>query len=164
MVTRLEDKLALPCVNSVAHACLLVCSVLGRFNGRTLNKLMCLHFWKDFLSEERWRFPEIDPRQIQTSLGNPVSDYGESARAEWMWRRRPRAFLGEGASSYLLIITVGLLLLLVPAIGVFLDAFWLLICFHLIALDVVQNLRWRRDYEKSLYRMIRAMQSRQWTD
>jgi hypothetical protein len=102
---------------------------------------MWSHFWKDFLSEDRWRFPEIAPRQMQTSLGNPVVDYGESARAEWMWRRRPRALLGESAFSYILIITVGLLLLVVPAIGICLDALWLLTCFHLIALDVVRNLR-----------------------
>lgn len=28
-------------------------------------------FWKDFISEDQWRFPEIAPRQIERSLGNP---------------------------------------------------------------------------------------------
>ena len=67
--------------------------------------------------------------------------------------------MGEGAFGYVLIITISVLLLLVPHIGIFLDAIWLLSCFLLIALDVVRNMRWRRDYESSLRRMIRTMRS-----
>jgi hypothetical protein len=122
---------------------------------------MWSNFWKDFHSEHEWRFPEIAPLQIQRSLGNPVVDHWERVRAEWMWQRRPRTFLGEGAFGYVLIIVVGLLVLLIPVMGVFLDAFWLLSCFLLVALDVVRNVRWRRDYETSLCRMIRTIQSRE---
>jgi hypothetical protein len=87
---------------------------------------MWSNFWKDFLSEDQWRFPEVAPLQIQKSLGNPVTDHWERTRAEWMWQRRPRAFLGESAFGYCLIIVVSLLLLLIPAIGIFLYAAWLL--------------------------------------
>jgi hypothetical protein len=122
---------------------------------------MWSNFWKDFLSKDHWRFPEIAPWQVQKSFGHPVVDHWERVRAEWMWKRRPRAFLGEGAFGYVCIIAVTLLLLLVPTTGIFLDAVWLLSCFLLIALDVVRNVRWRRDYEASLCRLIRTMQSRE---
>jgi hypothetical protein len=45
---------------------------------------MWANFWTDFISEDRWRFPEIAPRQIQKSLGNPVVDHWEWVRAEWL--------------------------------------------------------------------------------
>jgi hypothetical protein len=118
-------------------------------------------FWKDFISEDQWRFPEIAPRQIERSLGNPVVDYWERVRAEWMWHRRPRPFLGAGVFGYALIVAVSVSLLLIPVVGIFLEAAWLPGCFLLVALDVVKNVRWRRDYEKSLCRMIRTMQSRE---
>lgn len=86
-------------------------------------------------------------------------DHWERVRAEWMWKRRPRAFLGENAFSYLLIIAVSVLVLLIPAIGVFIDAGWLLSCVLLVALVVVRNVRWRRDYETCLCRMLRTIQS-----
>lgn len=120
---------------------------------------MSSNFWNDFHSEHEWRFPEIAPWQIQRNLGNPMVGHWERVRAEWMWKRRPDPVIGEGAFGYILIITISVLLLLVPHIGIFLDALWLLSCFLLIAFDIVRNVRWRRDYESSLCRMIRTMRS-----
>jgi hypothetical protein len=120
---------------------------------------MSSNLWNDFHSEHEWRFPEIAPWQIQRNLGNPMVDPWERVRVEWMWKRRPNPVMGEGAFGYILIITISLLLLTVPHIGIFLDALWLLSCLLLIAFDVVRNVRWRRDYESSLRRMIRTMRS-----
>ena len=122
---------------------------------------MWSNFWKDFESEDRWRFPDVAPWQVQKSFGHPAVDHWERVRAEWMWQRRPRAFLGEGAFGYVLIVAVSLLLLLIPPIGIFLDGVWLLSCLLLIALDVVRNVRWRRDYEASLCRLIRSIRRRE---
>ena len=120
---------------------------------------MSSNFWNDFQSEHEWRFPEVAPSQIQRALGNPVVDPWERVRADWMWKRRPDPIMGDGAFGYVLIIIISVLLLLVPHIGIFLDAIWLLSCLLLIAFDVVRNVRWRRDYESSLSRMIRTMRS-----
>jgi hypothetical protein len=114
---------------------------------------------KDLLSEDRWRFPEIPPYQIGRSLGNPMVDHWERVRAEWMWRRRPRACFDENAFSYLLIIAVTVLVLFIPVIAILIDAVWLHSCALLVALDVVRNVRWRRDYETCLCRMIRSIQN-----
>jgi hypothetical protein len=47
------------------------------------------------------------------------------------------------------------------AIGLLLEAAWLFACLMLIALDVVRNVRWRRDYEASLCRLIRSIRRRE---
>jgi len=118
-------------------------------------------FWTDFQSEHEWRSPEIPPCQIQRYLGYPPIDPSESLRAEWLWRRRPRELFGQGILGYVLLIAVSVLLLLVRPIGILLDAAWLFTCFMLIASDVVRNVRWRRDYEASLCRLIRSMRRRE---
>lgn len=114
-------------------------------------------FWLDFQSEHEWRFPEVPPWRIHRYLGNPAVDQSESLRTEWLWRRRPREILGSGAFGYILLIVISILPLLVWPIGIFIEAGWLFTCFMLIALDVVRNVRWRRDYEVSLCRLFRTM-------
>ena len=114
-------------------------------------------FWTDFQSEQDWRFPEVPPWQIYRYLGYPILDDSESLRAEWLWRRRPREILGRGVLGYTLLIVISILLLLIPLIGILIEAAWLFICSMLIASDVVRNVRWRRDYEVSLCRLIRTM-------
>ena len=81
-------------------------------------------------------------------------------RAEWMWRRRPKLVLGESVLGYCLVLTVGALLPLVHQIGLLLDLIWLFISSLLIASDTVRAMRWRRDYEASLWRLIRHTRRR----
>jgi hypothetical protein len=81
-------------------------------------------------------------------------------RAEWIWRRRPKLVLGEGFLGYCLVLTVSVFLPLVPQIGILLDVIWLLISSLLIASDTVRAVRWRRDYEASLQRLIRQPRRR----
>lgn len=118
---------------------------------------MWSNFWNDFHSEHEWRFPEVAPWKIQRALGYPMVDPWERVRAEWMWKRRPDPLIDDGAFGYILIITISVLLLLVPHIGIFLDAIWLLSCLLLIGFGTVRNVRWRSDYESSLRRMIRTI-------
>jgi hypothetical protein len=119
------------------------------------------NFWSDFHSEEQWRFPEVPPWQIHRYLGYPIVDSSESLRAEWLWQRRPREVMGRGAIGYVLVLMISVLLLLVWPIGLLLEAAWLFACLMLIALDVVRNVRWRRDYEASLCRLIRSIRRRE---
>lgn len=136
-------------------------SSTGASQRKGLRNGMWSNFWTDLNSEDRWQFPDIAPRQIQKSFGNPVVDHWERVRAEWMWQHRPKAFLGIGAFGYALLIVVSVSLFFIPVIGIFLEAVWLLTCFLLAAVDVVRDVRWRRDYERSLRRLIRTMQSRE---
>lgn len=115
-------------------------------------------FWKDFNSDEHWKFPELSPVQIQQSLDVPRSfiDRGEYVRAEWMWSRKPRLILGEGGLGYAILVFVALLLLLIPQVGVFLTTAWCFTMLGAIARDVVRSIRWRRDYEVSITRIMRG--------
>lgn len=72
-------------------------------------------------------------------------------------KRRPKGFIDNGAIDYVLVSAVSILLLFVLVIGIFLDAAWLLNCSLLIASDIVRSVRWRRDYEVSLCRLIHTM-------
>ena len=120
-----------------------------------IKNAMWSNFWTDFQSKHDWRFPVVPPSQITDVLGHPIVDYSESLRAEWLWRRQPREIMG--VFSYVLLIAMSILFLLIPLLGLFLEAAWLFTCFTFIALDVVRNVRWRRDYEASLCRLIRTM-------
>ena len=115
-------------------------------------------FWKDFNCKEDWRFPELPPVQLQKSLDVPWSlvDPGEYVRAEWMWSRKPKLILGEGGLGYAILVFVALLLLLIPKVGVFLTAAWCITTLGAIARDVVHSVRWRRDYEVSITRIMRS--------
>ena len=113
-------------------------------------------FWRDFNSENHWRFPDLDPLKQQELIGCPIIDQAERIRAAWFWRRRPRLLLGEGVLGYCLVIGIGMVLPLVPQIGFLLDVIWLVISSLLIASDTVRGVRWRRDYEASLERLVRS--------
>jgi uncharacterized PurR-regulated membrane protein YhhQ (DUF165 family) len=64
-----------------------------------------------------------------------------------------------GVFSYVLLIAISILVLLIPLLGLFLEAARLFTCFMFIALDVVRNVRGGRDYEASPWRLIRTMRS-----
>ena len=115
-------------------------------------------FWKDFNSDEHWRFPELSPVQLQKSLDVPWTfiDRGEYVRAEWIWSRKPKLILGEGGLGYAILVFVALLLLLIPKVGVFLTVAWCFSMLGAIARDVVRSIRWRRDYEVSITRIMRS--------
>jgi hypothetical protein len=118
---------------------------------------MWTNFWRDFNRENEWRFPDVTPARLQELLGSPMVDPTERIRAEWMWRRRPKLMLGEGAFGYCFIVGVGVALLLVPQTGILLDLIWLIISSLLVASDTVRTNRWRRDYEAALDRLIRSV-------
>lgn len=115
-------------------------------------------FWKDFNCREEWRFPELPPVQLQQSLDVPWSfiDRGEYVRAEWMWSRKPKLILGEGGLGYALLVFVALLLLLIPHVGVLLTIAWCFTMLGAIARDLVRSIRWRREYEVSITRIMRS--------
>lgn len=96
--------------------------------------------------------------QLQQCFGVPWSlvDRSEYVRAEWMWSRKPRLILGEGVLGYALVIFAALLLLLIPHIGVLLTIFWCIMLLGAIARDIVRSIRWRREYEVSITRVMRS--------
>lgn len=121
---------------------------------------MWTNFWRDFNQENDWRFPEAAPAQLQELLGYPIANSAERVRVEWMWRRKPKLILGEGAGGYCIVVGVAVALLLVPGTGILLDLIWLVANSLAVASDTVRTNRWRRDYESALDRLIRTMDKR----
>jgi hypothetical protein len=119
-----------------------------------------IEFWKDFHADQKWKFPELPPSQFKRRLEfNRLGfDLSELERANWFWRRRPCLILGQGLPGYLLVVFVGVLLLFVPKIGVPLDFGCLFVFYGVIALDTVRLVRWRRQYETSISRLLRMPQ------
>ena len=105
--------------------------LLNRFND----------FWRDFNTVNRWKFPELSPYSLQRWLDLDLRrvNYEEFKRAEWMWNRKPRSFLGQGVSGYILLVLVASLLLLIPHLGILLAAAWCLAMVVAIANDTVRS-------------------------
>jgi hypothetical protein len=113
-------------------------------------------FWRDLEDDQRWKYDELPPVQLleKSQLGERLPDKDELARAEFFWRRRPRSL---PATAFLLwiILALGLpfWLFTVPAIG----ASLLIIAMVVINTGIVRSVRWRRQYELSIDRLIRRL-------
>src|SRR5260370_42360292 len=114
-------------------------------------------FWRDFNSKENSKFLELPLVQLQKYFDVPWShvNRGELLRAKWMWSRKPKLVLGEGGFGFALLVFVALLLLLIPHTGGLLTICWCFAMLGFIARDVVRSIRWRRDYEVSIIRIVR---------
>jgi hypothetical protein len=103
---------------------------------------------------KRWRFPKLPPcdllRSLHCDTGNV--DYAEFVRAKWMWTRKPKSPPGDGLS---ILVFIGLVLLLVPYVGIMLALVWCFAMLLVVAKDAVRLARWRYEYESSIARVVR---------
>lgn len=109
--------------------------------------------WRDLEDNQCWKYAQSSPLQLLKDLKVDLcrADKSELARAEYFWKRRPRLL---PVVSYIvwLIAALGLpfWLFVVPAIG-----YPLLIIFTVIAdTEIVRSVRWRRQYELGIDRLI----------
>ena len=111
--------------------------------------------WQDLQNEQKWKYEELSPARLleRLNLLEYSRENDEFARANWFWGRRPRVLT---IASYLvwLIAIVGLpfWLFILPVIGLPL----IVILPMMVNIDIVQSLRWRRQYELSIDRLIGA--------
>ena len=111
---------------------------------------------RDIEDNQSWTYDELPPVQLlkKLKLDRSLTDRGELERAEFFWARRPR-FLPAISSIVWFLVAVGLpfWLFYVPAIGVPL----LLLSPVVANTDIVRSVRWRRQYESSIYRLVRTI-------
>ena len=115
-------------------------------------------FWRDLEDDQRWKYDELCPVQLleKLKLDDCPADKDELARAEFFWSRRPRV-LPSATCILWFIVPLGLPLWLlniaaIGAIGVpLLILTWLVV----EATGIVGSVRWRRQYELSIDRLIR---------
>jgi hypothetical protein len=114
--------------------------------------------WHDLQDDPAWKYEELSPVRLleKLELQTYPTDTAELARANWFWNRRPRLL---PVTSYILwlIVALGLplWLFIVPTAGVPL----LIISAVTIDTEIVRSVRWRRQYEVSIDRLIRTSTS-----
>jgi hypothetical protein len=110
-------------------------------------------FWQDLQDDQHWKYEASSPVQLleKLKLDNCLKNHGELARAEWFWSRRPRLLPIVSYVVWLLAaLGLPLWLFVVPAIGVPL----LIISAVAIDTEIIRSVRWRRQYERSIDRLI----------
>ncbi|HZC34604.1 MAG TPA: hypothetical protein VE242_03265 [Chthoniobacterales bacterium] len=111
--------------------------------------------WRDLEDNPRWKYEELPPVQLleKWQLDRHRVDKDELERVQYFWSCRPR-FLRLISYAAWLIIALGVpfWLFIVPAIGVPL----LTVTAVLVNTDIVRSVRWRRQYELTIDRLIRT--------
>jgi hypothetical protein len=110
---------------------------------------------RDIEDNQGWKYDELPPVQLleRLKLNKCLADRDEVERAEYFWTRRPR-FLRAISWILWLLVAFGLpfWLFVVPAIGLPL----LLLSAVVANTDIVRSVRWRRQYELSIHRLVRT--------
>ena len=116
--------------------------------------------WQDFQDNHHWKYERLSPVQLleKSNLHRNSTDIDELARANWFWSRRPR-LLPAASDIAWLIVVLGLpfWLFSVAAIG----APLLIVAVVMAGIEIVRSVRWRRQYESSIGRLIRTSKKRQ---
>jgi hypothetical protein len=112
--------------------------------------------WHDLQADPKWKYEQLTPIQLleKSELRIDLPDRGELVRATWFWSRRPR-LLSVASSILWITVALGLpfWLFRIPSIGVPL----IIVTAVVISTDLVRSLRWRRQYESSIDRLIRTI-------
>jgi hypothetical protein len=116
----------------------------------------------DFNELNRWRLAEFAPSDLLRSLHCDLSDvdHAEFVRARWMWTRKPKSVLEDSLFGYLILVSIGLVLFLIPDAGIMLAFVWCFVVLLVVAIDVFRFGRWTQEYESSIGRVIRSRRKR----
>jgi hypothetical protein len=111
--------------------------------------------WRDLLDDSHWKYEQLCPVKLleQSALHPHLTDNDELARASWFWSRRPRRL--ETASTivwFIVALGLPLWLFIVPAIGLPL----IIAAVVIVEIEIVRSVRWRRQYELSIDRLMRT--------
>jgi hypothetical protein len=121
-----------------------------------MNTLFTKHlggFWRDLEDNQDWKYDELSPLRLleKLKLDECPADKDELARAEFFWSRRPRFLPAITIVAWLILaLALPFWLFVVPAIGVPL----LIVSMVIANTDIVRSVRWRRQYELSIDRLI----------
>ena len=118
-------------------------------------------FLDQIFSCQRNRYTDFPPNDLleRCSVSTDAIDRAELERAEWLWRRRPRHILFDGAKvlwGRLVVYVLAILYLVSFDIPGLLAASSLsFVAAVLVLFDYYARERWRRDYDAALCRLIK---------
>ena len=118
-------------------------------------------FLDQIFSCQRNRYTDFPPNDLleRCSVSTDAIDRVELERAEWLWRRRPRHILFDGAKvlwGRLVVYVLAILFLVsfdVP--GLLAASVLSFLAAVLVLIDYYARERWRRDYDAALCRLIK---------
>ena len=131
-----------------------------RVSGQSPSEKLCFgkrlaEVWQDLQLDQNWKYEKLSPPQLLEGLKlfGYSSGNDDLARANWFWSRRPR-----------LLTVVSCIVWLLAALGL---PFWLfsaplievaliMVAAMIINTEIVLSVRWRRQYELSIDRLIRT--------
>ena len=110
---------------------------------------------RDLEDNQSWAYDELSPVQLleRLRLDKRQADRDELERAKFFWTQRPR-FLRAISWIVWLLVALGLpfWLFVAPAIGLPL----FLLAAAVGNIFIVRSVRWRRQYESSIHRLVRT--------
>ena len=113
-----------------------------------------VRFWNDLYDDQAWKYDELGPVELLEKVeikSQTIPDH-ELERANWFWRRRPRVLSVVACVSWLAAAIGAPFCIIRPFIGCPL----LIASILLVFVTIVRFVRWRRDYELSVDRIIRT--------
>jgi hypothetical protein len=128
-----------------------------------------LAIWRDFITEPVWKYEELPPLLLSqvTKLDLLEASDAELSRAMWFWLRRPKLMFHESAAPIIvaLCVLVSLFIALVHWPGTSMSQRVAEVSIILLEVAVamyaighwLKFLRWRREYERSIDRLIRTL-------
>jgi hypothetical protein len=126
-----------------------------------------LTIWRDLITEPVWKYEELPPLLLSqvTKLDLLEASDAELSRAMWFWLRRPKLMFHESAALMMLCILIALSIALVHwpgtsmsqrVAGVIIILLEVAVAMYAIG-HWLKFLRWRREYERSIDRLIRTL-------
>jgi hypothetical protein len=109
--------------------------------------------WRDLQNNLHWKYEQLSPvRLLEKSKPHRSSaDVDELARANWFWSRKPRLLQAASRIAWLLsALGLPFWLFSIPLIGVP----FLITAAVIVNAEIVRSVRWRRQYELSIARLI----------
>jgi hypothetical protein len=113
-----------------------------------------VRLWRDLHDDQAWKYEELCPIELlqKVDIDHQAVPKDELARVAWFWRRRPRSLTVIGLILWLTAAVAAPFCVIIP----FIAGPILITCLTLLLFTIVRSIRWRRDYELSVSRLLRA--------
>jgi hypothetical protein len=111
--------------------------------------------WKDLQGSQHWKYELLSPNKLlqRSKRHRYPPDNDELTRANWFWSRQPRWHQATSCTVWFIVaLGLPLWLFMFPAFGVPL----ITIAAVIGNTEIVRSVRWRRQYELSIDRLMRT--------
>ena len=128
-----------------------------------------LTIWNDLTTEPAWKYEELPPFLLSPLIKVDLFETGDSelSRVIWFWFRRPKLAFHDSAALVIValcvVISLSIALVNWPGTAMHRLLTELIILLFEVAVEIclaiqrLRFLRWRREYERSIDRVIRTM-------